>query len=127
MLNEKSKVINYINGLGGYRGYVQFSHRPIDIERDVFIDHNPSVKDEEGFILEAHFFNGSTSLSIRQVNAEWIVDESLNIPLDNLETYHGIDDLKIKMAQIWTLQQDDNCANLEVLKLNKVVFAGVEK
>ena len=125
MFKEKSKVIEYINTLEDYEGYVQFSHREIEIKKDVFIQNNPNVKDEKGFILEAHFFNGSTSISIRQMNEGWIVDECLNISLDETNIYDGIDNLQIRMAQIWKPKKDINCANMEVIKLEKVVFAGL--
>jgi len=125
MFEEKSKVIEYINTLEGYEGYVQFSHREIEIEKDVFIQSNPSVEDEEGFILEAHFFNGATSISIRQINGNWVVDKRSNISLDETNVYDGIDNLQIKMAQIWEPKDDENCANMKVMKLEKVVFAGI--
>ena len=124
---KKEEVVDYINALKGYEGYVQFSHRPIEMERDVFLECDPKVEDEKGFVLEAHFFNGSDAVSIRQVNAEWVVDESSNVSLDNVECYHAIGDLKIKMAQIWMPKKDENCSNMEVMKLEKVVFAGFEK
>ena len=124
MRKSREEIIDYINGLSGYEGFVQFSHRPIDIKRDVFIGSNPKVEEEEGFVLEAHFFNETDSVTVRQINDIWMVDESHNILLDDVATYHAIGDLKINMAQQWKPQEDDNCADMEVMKLEKVVFAG---
>ena len=125
---NRSEVIKYINGLKGYEGYVQFSHRPIDMKKDIFIDKEPKVEDEkEGFILEAHFFNRVDSVTIRQINSEWLVDENRAISLDDVHCYYGIESLELKMAQIWRAKKDKNCANMDVLKLEKVVFAGFKK
>ena len=124
MRKSREEIIDYINGLSGYEGYVQFSHRPIDIERDVFIGSNPKVEEEEGFVLEAHFFNKTDSVTVRQINSEWRVDEHKSVPFDDVKTYHAIDDLKIKMAQVWTAETDENCDNKSVMKLQKVVFVG---
>jgi CRISPR type III-associated protein (TIGR04423 family) len=125
---NRSEVIKYINGLKGYEGYVQFSHRPIDMKKDIFIDKEPKVEDEkEGFVLEAHFFNGVDSVTIRQINSEWLVDENRAISLDDVHSYHGIESLELKMAQVWRAKKDKNCANMDVLKLEKVVFAGFKK
>jgi CRISPR type III-associated protein (TIGR04423 family) len=125
-MNQK-EIIEYINGLTGYEGYIQFSHRPIDIEKDVFIDQDPNVKDEEGFILEAHFFDGSNGVTIRQINDEWVVDENKSIVLNNVNSYYAVDTLEVNMAQIWTPKRDKYCADFEVLKLEKVVFVGFKK
>ena len=128
MFNDNSRVIEYINSLSGYEGFVQFSHRPIDIEKDVFVDQEPKVEDEkEGFIYEAYFFNGSDSISIRQVNSGWIEHKESNISLKHVEKFYAIDSLEIKMAQQWKPQEDKNCANMQVMKLEKVLFAGFEK
>jgi len=56
MRKNREEIISYINGLENYRGYVQFSHRPIDKTKDIFIDKKIEVEDESGFIYEAHFF-----------------------------------------------------------------------
>ena len=68
----KQETIDYINQLKGYRGYVQFSHRPIQIGKDLFIDRDPVVENEEGFIYEAHFANDTTSIMIRQINDTFV-------------------------------------------------------
>lgn len=125
MKKNRVEIIEYINGLKGYEGYVQFSHRAINLEIDVFIGKDPKVEDEKGFIYEAHFCNGVESIMIRQVNADWMVSKT-DISKAELETFHGIDNLKVKMAQIWKSEADDLCEGMEVMKLEKVVFAGFE-
>lgn len=128
---SREEIIEYINTLKGYEGYVQFSHRPIDKKRDIFYD-NKEVKvvDEKGFIYEAHFYNGKNSITIKQVNNHWLVDEVQDTPLGDTETY--LSDIEgfnymIKMAQIWEAKADDLCADMKVMKLQKVVFVGFEK
>ena len=126
MRKNREEVIAYTNTLGGYEGYVQFSHRAIDIDKDVFIDKEPKVEDEVGFIYEAHFSNGNVSIMIRQQNDAWVVSTT-NIEDAEFETFHAIAGLKVKMAQIWEAKKDELCEGMEVMKLQKVVFAGFEK
>jgi len=126
MKKNRTEVIEYINTLKGYEGYVQFSHRPIDIEKDVFVNKDPKVEDEDGFIYEAHFSNGNDSITIRQFNDSWLVSK-VNISNNDVETFQGISDLRINMAQVWESKKDDLCEGMEVEKLEKVVFAGFAK
>jgi len=128
MRKNREEVIAYINRLKEYEGYVQFSHRAIDLEKDIF----PRVDDIEkndiknGFVYEAHFCKDNKSIMIRQLNHEWVVSET-DISNAEEETFHGIADLKVKMAQIWEATPDKLCEGMEVMKLKKVVFAGFEK
>jgi len=133
MFSEKVKVIDYINGLEGYRGYVQFSHRPLE-HKDVFEDNDPTVQDEEGFVYEAHFSNGKESIMIRQQNANWVVStidisdidekDMEYFALEKTSYLEKIDSNWVKMAQIWEEKEDVLCDNMKVMKLQKVVFAG---
>ncbi len=133
MFSEKVKVIDYINGLEGYRGYVQFSHRPLE-QKDIFEDKDPNIQDEEGFVYEAHFCNGKQSIMIRQQNAQWVVSKTdiANVEKKDTEFYalektallESIKSNWVKMAQIWEAKEDELCENMKVMKLQKVVFAG---
>lgn len=124
MKKNRQETLDYINALTGYQGYVQFSDRPIE---DIFKDYSDiKVQEKEGFVYEAYFFNGSDSITIKQINDSWIIDKTENIPLSDTQIYESKDGLKIKMAQIWKCEKDKLCANMEVLKLDKVVFAGFE-
>ena len=128
-MKNKKEVIDYINELQGYQGYVQFSHRPIDKSKDIFLDNNPKIEDEEGFIYEAHFCNGKESISIRQINNSWLVSKTDISNIDKNDMQEFITDIekfnyKVKMAQIWEEVKDELCENMEVKKLTKVVFAG---
>jgi CRISPR type III-associated protein (TIGR04423 family) len=125
------EIIEYINTLDGYRGYVQFSHRPIDKERDIFVDSNPVVEDEEGFVYEAHFCNDSESITIKQINENWLISKSDISSISHDEINGYITDIenfnyKVKMARIWEKEQDPLCEDMEVKKLKKVVFLGFE-
>ena len=126
---KKEDIVKTINeAYRDYEGYVQFSHRSIDASKDVFKDGKKvEISDEEGFIYEAHFFNGTDSITIRQINDGWVVDEVKNVPLTDIEVFFAKDGLKVKMAQIWKEENDPLCENLPVMKLKKVVFAGFEK
>lgn len=126
MKKNREEVLVYINTLNGYEGYVQFSHRPIDVKKDVFRNSNPKVEDEAGFVYEAHFSNGSESIAIRQQNDVWAVSRS-NIEDAEFETFDAIAGLKVKMAQIWKAESDFLCEGMEVMKLKKVVFVGFAK
>jgi len=122
--NKKEDVIAYINEhFQDYEGYVQFSHRPINISTDVFINTRPKVNDEVGFVYEAHFSNGKESVAIRQMNAMWKLSTT-NIDNVEVETFYAIADLKVKMAHIWKLKEDEHCLSMDVLNIDKVVFAG---
>ena len=127
MRKNRTEVIEYINELKEYEGYIQFSHRPIDLERDLFPRTEDIVPEtKQSFVYEAHFCKGTTSVMIRQVNDAWLVSET-DISLAEFETFHGIAGLKVKMAQIWEAKADELCEGMEVMKLKKVVFAGFEK
>ena len=128
---NKNEVKEFINRLKDYDGYVQFSHRPIDKNKDIFLEKDPKVEDEKGFIYEAHFCNGSKSISIKQINGNWLVSETdiLDIDKKDIQTYKSdIQDWNhnIKMAQVWEEVEDDLCEGMKVKKLKKVVFVGFE-
>lgn len=128
MRKNRTEVIEYINGLKEYEGYVQFSHRAIDLHKDIFpkdedID---EVDAKDGFVYEAHFCKGNESIMVRQLNHEWVVSTT-DISGAEIETFYGISDLKIKMVQIWEAEPDELCKGMKVMKLKKVVFAGFEK
>ena len=125
MKKNKIEIVEYINSLKGYQGYIQMSDKKIaDIWQDFSdISFDPS----SGFVYEAHFFNGKDSIAIRQINESWYVDENKNISLSDTQNYHAINGLAVKMAQIWEAEQDELCENMPVLKLKKVLFAGFTK
>ena len=132
MKKTKEEIVRYINTLKGYEGYVQFSHRPIDRERDIFYDNKEvKIEDEKGFIYEAHFYNGKESIAIKQVNSSWFVSTTALSNLKEEDTQSYISDIEsfnynIKMAQIWEEKADKLCAGMKVMKLQKVVFMGFE-
>ena len=113
----------------------------------------PSLGKDE-LIYEAHFFsaNSKKSVSIRQINDGWFIDEAelrgVNLdPKENpdVKEFHSkfkpefsaeFKEVKIKMAQIWQDEKDEFCEvpqgngtleGLSVLKLQKIVFAGFVK
>jgi len=127
MKKNREELIDYINTLKAYEGYVQFSHRPIDPMRDLFPRTDDIVlEDTQSFVYEAHFCKGDESIMIRQVNDGWIISQT-EIGSAEVETFHAIAGLKVKMAQIWEDKPDPLCEGMRVKKLQKVVFAGFER
>jgi CRISPR type III-associated protein (TIGR04423 family) len=129
---DKNKIlIEDINKLEGYRGYVQFSHRPLEL-KDVFEDKDPDITETKGFVYEAHFSNGNESIMIRQQNAEWVVSKTdISTVAKEDEEFYALEkttlltDVKsnwVKMAQIWESKEDALCDKMNVMKLQKVVF-----
>lgn len=125
MKMNQVELLNYINCLKGYQGYIQMSDKPISNIWKNFSD--ISFSHASGFVYEAHFFNGADSVSIKQINSSWLVDETKNVPLTDTQTYFAKDGLKVQMAQIWEEVEDELCEGMKVLKLEKVVFAGFAK
>ncbi|MCF6331483.1 MAG: TIGR04423 family type III CRISPR-associated protein [Sulfurimonas sp.] len=129
-MKTKQEVIEYINTkLVGYKGYVQFSHRPLNKDKDIFINKSIKIEDEDGFVFEAHFCSATESISIKQINDSWMTSKTdiSNVDEKDIQTYiSDIEkfDYKIKMAQIWEIEKDKLCEGMEVIKLKKVVFAG---
>ena len=130
---KKEEIIKTINEkYADYEGYVQFSHRPINLDTDVFKDGKRiEVSDESGFIYEAHFYNGVESVAIRQINDAWhVATTQLSEVLDETNDIQEYDSIvgKVKMAQIWKEETkeetDELCENMPTKKLKKVVFAG---
>ena len=126
MIKNKEEIIEYINSLNNYQGYVQFSDTKIR-ECDIFKDFQKiNLTPTDGFVYEAHFYNGSDSISIRQINGKFYINEEKNVPLTDIRTYEGINNHKIRMAQIWEEIPDVLCDNMKVKKIKKVVFTGFE-
>ncbi len=126
---KKIEIINYINNLKGYQGYVQFSDTKIR-ECDIFKEFQDiKLTPTKGFICEAHFSNDVQSISIKQVNNNWLVSTTLFTEIDNknsdIQIYKSIAG-DIKMAQIWKVKEDDLCKDMKVKEVKKVVFAGFE-
>ena len=129
---DRDKLIEDIKQLPNYEGYIQFSDTKIR-DCDIFKkeDHiSQKLQLTNGFIYEAHFYNGQESIMIRQINDSWIVSKTdiSNVENSDIEAY--ISDIKdcpkIKMAQIWEEEADEFCKGMMVKKLKKVVFSGFE-
>ncbi|WP_297882522.1 TIGR04423 family type III CRISPR-associated protein [uncultured Campylobacter sp.] len=144
MKKNKDEILKYVNeNLKGYEGYIQLMGEKID-EKHLFLagERTPSLGEDE-LIYEAHFFNANLkkSISIRQINDAWFVDETeLNkvaLEESDIKTFYPkFGNFKIKMAQIWQDEKDEFCEvpqgngtleGLPVLKLQKIVFAGFVK
>ena len=155
MKKNKDEILKCVNeNLKGYEGYIQLMGEKID-EKHLFLagERTPGLGEDE-LIYEAHFFDEKSkkSVSIRQINDAWFVDETelggANLdPKKNpdIKEFHSkfkpefsakFKEVKIKMAQIWQDEKDEFCEvpqgngtleGLPVLKLQKIVFAGFVK
>ncbi|WP_298082826.1 TIGR04423 family type III CRISPR-associated protein [uncultured Campylobacter sp.] len=144
MKKNKDEILKYMNeNLKGYEGYIQLMGEKID-EKHLFLagERTPGLGEDE-LIYEAHFFDEKSkkSVSIRQINDAWFVDETeLNkvaLEESDIKTFYPkFGNFKIKMAQIWQDEKDEFCEvpqdngtleGLPVLKLQKIVFAGFVK
>lgn len=144
MKKNKDEILKYVNeNLKGYEGYIQLMGEKID-EKHLFLagERTPGLGEDE-LIYEAHFFDEKSkkSVSIRQINDAWFVDETeLNkvaLEESDIKTFYPkFGNFKIKMAQIWQDEKDEFCEvpqdngtleGLPVLKLQKIVFAGFVK
>ena len=123
MKKNKEALLEYINSLKGYEGYVQFSNRPIE---DIWTQKSDiNIEEKGGFVYEAHFSNGTESISIKQVNEIWFVSKSgiSNVKKEDIQVFHALKK-NVKMAQIWVNEVDTLCEDMNVKKLKKVVFVG---
>lgn len=139
---EQSTLLQSLNSLKGYQGYVQFSHRPID-NGDIFLDTEIDIKMPEqtdAFLYEAHFYSKDEkrSISIRYINGAYYKDETdlcnkeLKVTkekyLPNMTHMQTkLDNHYVAMAQIWQKEDDEYCCGFKTQKLKKVVFAGFKK
>ena len=123
MKKNKTEIVEYINSLKGYEGYVQFSDRPI---KDIWTTPSDiNIDPKDGFVYEAHFCNGKESIAIHQLNGDFFVSvtDISQIPKEDTQTYHAYEK-NVKMAQVWEEKEDEFCEGMGVEKLQKVVFAG---
>lgn len=144
MKKNRDEILKYVNeNLKDCEGYIQLMGEKID-EKHLFLtgERTPSLGEDE-LIYEAYFFNANLkkSISIRQINDAWFVDETeLNkvaLEESDIKTFYPkFGNFKIKMAQIWQDEKDEFCEvpqdngtleGLPVLKLQKIVFAGFVK
>ena len=125
MKKSKESIVEYIHTLKGYEGYVQFSNSKIRIG-DIFKGYQDiELEESEGFVYEAHFFNGSDSISIKQLNGDFYVDEERTIDMseENTNVYQSKVG-EVQMVQLWESKPDPLCEGMYVKKCKKVVFAG---
>lgn len=129
IFDKNEKVVEHIKLLNGFSGYIQFSNKKIAHE-DIFYNTSIDLKNEKGFICEAHFCDDKNSICIRQINNLWYmsVSDISNLEKEDIKIYKsiGIDGFKknIKLAQIWEEKEDEMCENFKVKRLQKLVFAG---
>ena len=123
-IESNDKVIEYLNSLKGFEGFVRYSHRPIK-SGDIF-KKEVEVKKEDGFILEAFFCNGKKSIEIKQINDKWLLAEfdlPQKIENEDMDVFESKVARRVKMLQLWEEEEEDGFL---VKKLKNVVFFGFE-
>lgn len=125
MKKSRKETVAYINALEGYEGYVQFSDCKIRVE-DIFKGYQDiSLAASDGFVYEAHFFNGRDSIAMKQLNGDIYIDENKNIAMDDTNTtVYKSKAGDIRMVQVWEKEEDPLCEEMFVKKCKKVLFAG---
>ena len=132
---SNDEIKNYLENLEGFEGYVQISNRPMDKDKDIFINKKIQIDDKEGFVVEAAFCNKEKSVMINFINGEWIVSE-YNIKGLKTESFLSKlkgENLKIKLAKIFEEIDEEisdvdekNKETVKNIYLKNVVFAGFE-
>lgn len=134
---SNDEIKNYLENLEGFEGYVQISNRPIDKEKDIFINKKIKIEDENnGFIVEGAFYKNNKSIMINFVNGEWLLSEydlKDNIKYEKFNTKIKDFNKKIRLAQIFEELEEEifdvneeNKEKIKTIKLKSVVFAGFE-
>jgi len=95
-LDAKQQMVAYINRLQDYQPYVQFSHRPIEKSKDIFVEYKLQIKSD-----------------VSNTDMQAFITDIEKPP-------------KLKMAQIWEESDDELCENMPVKKLKKVLFTGFD-
>ncbi len=115
-----------------FEGYILLSNKKLEhiFTKKQTLPKWEELHDGKNFIIEAHFFDGDRSISIRQVNDKFIIiDKKLSsFKKENKpeETFITINNTKVKIATIWEEQKDELCESFEVLKPTMQLFCGFE-
>lgn len=135
MLNKEQLKSFYESLQGDFEGYIQLS----DSKNFILLQNEKlplwqTLHNAHNFIIEANFFNGDRSITIRQINASFaVLDENISHLKDtkNIEiTYKSFltqNGKKAKIAQIWEEENDALCENFSVLKPKYLLFCGFTK
>ena len=136
--NEQLK--EFYNSLlsSSFEGYIQMSDEKLNkiFDTKETLPTWDSLHNNNNFILEACFFDGDRSITIRQVNDKFaVIDKKLsdfekeNITKENFIAKSMEDkvELKVTISQIWEEKEDENCENLKVLKPTIQLFSGFIK
>ena len=89
-----------------------------------------SLHQKNNFIVEASFFDGDRSITIRNINAEYLLTDHLlsEFSQTSKSTYLSkVPAFNVLMTQVWELQKDPLCNDLEVLTPTLQLFSGFHK
>ena len=84
---------------------------------------------KENFILEACFFDGDRSITIRNIGNSFVVIDKNLSDFSNITKQSFITNGygKIEISQIWEEKEDEFCQDLKVLKPTLALFTGFSK
>lgn len=118
---------SFYSELNEFEGYIQLSGDKLQIlEKKQSLPSWDTLHKGHNFILEASFFNGQRSITIRQANDKYIIIDKNIKDYDhkNLNTYKVNEYLSANIIQVWEKTEDENCENLLVLKPTLQLFSG---
>jgi len=119
-----------------YEGYVWLSNadKPIVLPKEEF-DFSTIKENDNPFIVEALLYckEENVSVTIRHTGKYHINEFDLNnlqegAVLEKVQYLpHRLDNIeKVNFKQLWLPEKDENCLNMEVLKMKALIFTGFE-
>ena len=122
-----------------YIGYIWMSDAPLKNKlNDEELPSWDDIHENNNFIWEANLYEkDKLSLSIKQVNNQWLVseinweitlEENQGELIENVYLSTGLKGEKnILVKEAWLIEKDEYCCNMEVLKPAWKAFCGFQK
>ena len=121
----------YTNLKGDFEGYIQMSDEKLNkvFEEKKSLPAWETLHKKENFILEACFFDGDRSITIRNIGNSFVVTDKNLSDFSNITKQEFITNgyEKIQISQIWEEKEDEFCENFKVLKPTLALFTGFIK
>lgn len=121
----------YTNLKGEFEGYIQMSDEKLNkvYQEKQTLPSWETLHKEKNFILEACFFGGDRSITIRNIgNSFVVIDKNLSdFPNKTEQSFITNGYKEVIISQIWEEKEDELCRNLKVLKPTISLFTGFVK
>jgi CRISPR type III-associated protein (TIGR04423 family) len=123
---QQQDLIDALKKLEGYEGYVQFSHKELEIIKPIEIK---TPNESNVFLVEAYYCNKTEkkSIAVRYYAGAWYWEDDIDLSKaegNDIQTYQTKYDENAILSQVWIAEDDEYCNNWKVKKLKKVVFSG---